>query len=93
MEDQSSQERSHPGESGSGILVALSLVALIVAMVASVYYPYPSGKPLGVVDFLLLWLREALIVAAALAVVVVLALAAVMNALRRLLQRARNKQR
>ena len=30
-------------------------------MFASIYYPFPNGQPLGVDDFIKLWLREIII--------------------------------
>jgi len=43
-------------------LLAFALVIMLILMVASIYYPYPNGKPLGFWGFVALWLREVLIV-------------------------------
>ena len=45
------------------MLCAVSVVVLIALMYYSATYPYPSGKPPGVVSFVFFWLREIIILA------------------------------
>jgi hypothetical protein len=61
MQDANSSGSEDGGNSDSVVLVALSLAALVLAMVASFYYRLPSGEPFGIVDFVVLWLRAILI--------------------------------
>ena len=47
-----------------GVELALFFIAffvLVAAMMASYYYPYPSGRPPDVASFLIFWVREVLI--------------------------------
>lgn len=43
------------------VLLISAIAAIVAAMVASNYYPYPDGKPLGLVSFVALWFREILL--------------------------------
>lgn len=61
MEDVSSNNKENVGGRRKLVLVVLSLIALVLAMIASIYYPYPSGKTLGIAGFIALWFREILI--------------------------------
>jgi glycerol-3-phosphate acyltransferase PlsY len=44
-------------------LFSLALLVVLGLMVASVYYPYPDGKPIGVWNLVMFWLREILLIA------------------------------
>ncbi|MCV2357306.1 hypothetical protein LNV09_24440 [Paucibacter sp. B2R-40] len=69
--------------SNRGVLSAcVALVVLVALMVVSYFYPYPSGKRPDFLSLLMLWGREALIVVTALVLLVVLAVGAIIKALK-----------
>ena len=70
-------------------MAVLWLLALVVLMVASYYYPYPSGNPPDMVSFLLFWLREALVLVFAVIVLLAIGLAAAVRAIQRSLRSRR----
>jgi hypothetical protein len=82
MASQDSQTPSKSGSRPDGLLFGLALLVLVALMVASYFYPYPSGKRPDLWSLLLLWGREALILAAALVLLVVLAVGAIVKALK-----------
>lgn len=60
----------------------MAFFVLVALMVASYFYPYPSGKRPDFLSMLMFWGREALIVVAAFALVVVLSIGAIIKALK-----------
>ena len=60
-----------PGEQLAIVVVAL--VAMALLMLASYFYPYPSGERPSIWSLLLFWGREALIFATAILVMVIAA--------------------
>jgi len=52
------------GLRADGIKLFLVIAAMLGVMVGSIYYPWPSGEPLGVKGFIMLWLREIIILGA-----------------------------
>ena len=64
-------------------LAGLALLVLVALMAASYFYPYPSGKRPDLLRLLMFWGREALIVASALVLLVVLAVGAIVKAVRK----------
>lgn len=66
-----------------GLIVCGALIIMVALMVASYFYPYPSGERPDFLSLLMLWGREAVIVALALVFLVVLAVAAIIKAIRR----------
>ncbi|MES2048245.1 MAG: hypothetical protein V4447_07585 [Pseudomonadota bacterium] len=70
MEKAPSQEmtenkQSSQAEKTPNFVINLGIVCAIIVMVAMMYgalvYSYPNGKPLGLVGFVMLWLREILL--------------------------------
>ena len=70
------------------VLHAMVLVASLAAMVAgmawSLYYVFPNGRRIDFAGFVMLWLREIVIVGFAFVVLLVFVVGALMNGLRRL---------
>lgn len=83
MNSQNSSQSGGRESSRAGLKFALALLVLVGLMIASYFYPYPSGKRPEVSDMLMLWGREALLVVLALAALAFLAVAAIVNAIRK----------
>jgi predicted Co/Zn/Cd cation transporter (cation efflux family) len=77
-----------PGEELAVLVFAL--LTLVALMVASYYFPYPSGKPPNPVSFILFWLREALILVFAAIILLVIVFLAVIRQFQRLLKGKRD---
>lgn len=77
-DDSSQQEGTSSGRGVTSLLAAL--IVLISLMVASYFYPYPSGKRPDFLSLLMFWGREVLIVITALVVLVAVAISAIFKA-------------
>jgi hypothetical protein len=42
-------------------IAILAIVVMLVVMITSIYYPYPSGQSMDIAAFIKLWFRELLI--------------------------------
>lgn len=71
----SSDSEVKPTDNAEGKLVLgfLAIVAMIVGMVATIYYPWPGGK-FGVGDFIEFWFRELILVGALVGALIFVAL-------------------
>ena len=63
-------------------MACLALLVMVALMAASYFYPYPSGKRPDLWSLAMLWGREALILAAALLFLAVLAVGAIVKAVK-----------
>jgi hypothetical protein len=82
MASQGSQTPSEGGSRHEGLLTSLALLVMVALMAVSYFYPYPSGKRPDLWSLAMLWGREALIVAAALVLLVVLVVGAIVKAVK-----------
>ena len=82
MNNEESHSKPHPTSGGKLWLVAVGVLVLLLGMVASIYYPYPGGKSLGLGNFLLLWFRELLILLVVVVVVLIGAISKMRKSLR-----------
>jgi hypothetical protein len=83
MNSQNSSQSEDRDSSHAGLKCALALLVLVGLMIGSYFYPYSNGKRPDVSDLLMFWGREALLVALALAGLAFLAVAAIVNAIRK----------
>ena len=67
---------------GNTLVIFLVVVFMLVVMVGSIYYPFPSGEPITIGDFIQLWFREVI----GLVFLVVMLVAAAASWLRRTLR-------
>jgi uncharacterized membrane protein len=67
---------------GNIFIVFLVVVFMLVVMVGSFYYPFPSGEPMTIGGFFQLWFREAIL----LVLLVVGLIAAAVSWLRRIMR-------
>ena len=42
-------------------IAILAIVVMLAVMIASIYYPFPSGQSMDIAGFVTLWFRELLI--------------------------------
>ena len=80
MNPQNSPHSEARDSDHAGLKAILALLVLVGLMVASYFYPYPSGKRPDFLGLLIFWGREAVIIVAALVLLVVLAVAAIVKA-------------
>jgi len=71
------------------LLVVVALLFMIAAIVWTYDYSYPSGRRPDLLSFLAFWLRELLILGAALACLVVIAVGAIVKAVLRNREKSR----
>lgn len=83
MNSQNSVQSKERDSGHAGLKVVLALFVLVGLMVASYFYPYPSGQRPDILGLLIFWGREALTVLAALVVLVFIALVAIVKAARK----------
>lgn len=83
MNSQNSGQSNERESDHGGLKFALALIFTIGLMVASYFYPYPSGKRSDFLSLLMFWGREALIVATALVILVVIAIGAIVKAFKK----------
>jgi len=70
--DQSGKSGSE-SDSHAGAKVVVSVVIILAGMGWFLTYDWPSGKEVGLADFVMFWLRELLILGVVLAVLVAMA--------------------
>ena len=58
---------------GNTFVIFLAVAFMLVVMVGSIYYPFPSGEPMTIGGFIKLWFRE--VIALVFFVVVLIAVA------------------
>ena len=71
---------------GNTIAIFLAAAFMLVVMVGSIYYPFPSGEPMTIGGFIKLWFREVI----ALVFLIVVLIAVAISWLRRTLNARRN---
>lgn len=79
------RNRSSSGDL-AGLVVAL--LVLMLCMAVTIYYPYPSGRPMSLAGFVAFWLREIVLLAMVVIALVFVALVWVWRRLRVLVGRA-----
>ena len=72
------------------LVVVASLAAMVAGMAWSLYYVFPNGRHIDFGGFVMLWLREIVIVGFAFVVLLVFVVGALMNGLRRLSPKQRS---
>ncbi len=83
MNSQNSSQSGDRDSNHAGLKCALALLVLVGLMIASYFYPYPSGKRPEISSLLMFWGREALFLVLALAGLAFLAVAAIVSAIRK----------
>jgi hypothetical protein len=72
MENPESHSPELSNDDGAAMKGTAAVVGLVLCMIASIFYQYPTGKSIGLGGFIMLWFREILILAIpAIALVVV----------------------
>ena len=66
-----------------GLIACGALIVMVALMIASYFYPYPSGERPDFLSLLMLWGREAVLVALAIVFGVVFAVIAVIKVIKR----------